>query len=219
MNVVQRARLPEGLKGYHRDEVDAYLNRIVAEWPTSPVVPSTNPSADHAFLTGDVNKEDGEAASVHGRGLRRENTKRWGHIALDVTCAVVFLSGCFVIFLGVATWHSVTYRPHAIAQVHRQFNCVNDASGDTGPACDEWVVFRVGDRQIHTEVRSIDPGRDLYGPPGHQRIAIFYDPHEPSHIEAVNGVAFQGTVIALCGLAAVLGATIVYVRKTRRRKS
>jgi hypothetical protein len=50
-------------------------------------------------------------------------------------------------------------------------------------------------------VRSIDPGRDLFGQPGHRYVTIFYDPADPNHVEGVDGLACQGIVIIVAGIA------------------
>jgi len=131
--------------------------------------------------------------------------------------AIVFvLAGAVAIIAGAATWHSVASRPHVVAQVTSQFHCVTDP--DTGQACDERIAFKDGVREIHTIVRSIDPGRDLSGQTGHRYIFVFYDPADPSRVEGVDGVAFQGIVMILAGLATIVGVAVVGLRITRATK-
>jgi Protein of unknown function (DUF2510) len=147
--------------------------------------------------------------------FNRPVAKGWTPLKMVLATAFV-LGGVFAILAGAATWHSVSSRPHVVAQVTSQFHCVSDP--DTGPACDERIAFFEGGREIHTVVRSIDPGRDLMGEPGHQYLTVFYDPTHPSHVEGVDGVAFQGIVMILGGLASIVGVAIVGRQITRAGK-
>ena len=137
-----------------------------------------------------------------------------GWTRLKVALSAIFLLvGVFAVIAGAETWHSLSSRPHVVASVTKQLHCVTDA--DTGTACDERVTFQAGDREIRTVVRSIDPSRDLFGPPGHQSITIFYDPTPPSHVEGVNGVALDGVVIMLGGVATIVGVNVIGLLITR----
>lgn len=215
---LNHAPFPESLKGYHRDEVDDYIRTLGASFAIDGASMWSHehnlsvPRSD-ARLGAKSNRIPVSRATDRASG--RKARKGW--TPLKMVLAVIFaLGGAFAVIAGAATWHSVASRPHVVARVTSQFNCVT--SNDTGPACDERIIFTVGSHQIHTVVRSIDPSRDLSGGPGHQYLTVFYDPTEPSHVEGVNGVAFQGFVMILGGLATIIGVVIVGLLITRDEK-
>jgi hypothetical protein len=142
----------------------------------------------------------------------RAATKGWTPLKV-VLSAILLFGGALAVIAGAATWHSVESRPHVVARVVRPFHCVSNP--DTGTACDERIAFEVGNRQIHTVVRGIEPSRDLYGPPGHQSITIFYDPAAPSHVEGVDGVALDGIAMILGGIATIIGVDVIGALITR----
>ena len=213
---LMHAPFPESFKGYHRDDVDDFFRHLAASPSMLSDVTSTIPplqdasiSSSHSRTTSNQNVWTSKSTKLP---RRRSAAKGW--TPLKWVLSVIFLfGGALAVIAGAATWHSVASRPRVAATVTSQFHCVTDP--DTGPACDERVVFEVGDRLIHTVVRGIDPSRDLYGPPGHQSITIFYDPTAPSHVEGADGVALNGIAMILGGVATIIGVVVIGALITR----
>jgi DivIVA domain-containing protein len=206
--VLAHAPFPARVKGYHRDEVDDFVRQLAPR-------PALNDSKGH-----------GRDVAIAARGVGPSSDPVWtaeptkkvvaypGWTPLKVALTTIFgLAAVFAVFAGAATWHSVESRPHVVAQVTSQFHCVTNS--DTGVACDERTVFNDGARRIRTVVRSIDPGRDLSGVPGHQQITVFYDPNDPFHVEASDGVALNGIELILGGFAVFVVAVVACVQITR----
>jgi hypothetical protein len=214
---LRHAPFPESLKGYHRDDVDDFFRHLAASpsmfsdaTSTIPSVQDASISSSHSRTTS--NQDAGWTSKSTKRPRRRSVAKGWTPLKW-VLSAIFLFGGAFAVIAGAATWHSVASRPRVAATVTSQFHCVTDP--DTGPACDERIVFEVGNRQIHTVVRGIDPSRDLYGPPGHQSITIFYDPTAPTHVEGVDGVALSGIAMILGGIATIIGVVVIGALITR----
>ena len=215
-DALMHAKFPETWKGYHRDGVDDFIRHLAASPSTFQNGSSTTPfGGAQISFSGSQSRPNPNAVWI-GKSTKdpsgRHLAKGWTRLKVTLS-AIFLLVGVLAAIAGAATWHSVSSRPHVVASVTRQFHCVTDA--DTGTACDERVVFQVGGREIHTVVRSADPRRDLYGPPGHQSITIFYDPTAPSHVEGVNGVALDGVAVMLGGVAAIIGVIVIGLLITR----
>jgi DivIVA domain-containing protein len=211
------APFPESLKGYHRDDVDDFIRHLAASPSMFSDATSTNPFAHDASISSSHSQTTSNHTAVWTSKSsklphRRSAAKGWTPLKW-VLSAIFLVGGAFAVIAGVATWHSEASRPHVVAVVTSQFHCVTD--NDTGPACDERIVFEVGTRQIHTVVRGIEPSRDLYGPPGHQSITVFYDPTAPTHVEAVDGVARSGMAMILGGIATIIGVVVIGALITR----
>jgi DivIVA domain-containing protein len=206
---------PEALKGYHRDDVDDFIRHLAASPSAIPVATSTIPfdpsSSISSPATLPASNQNAVWTSTSTKPPRAA-TKGWTPLKV-VLSAILLLGGALAVIAGAATWHSVESRPHVVARVVSPFHCVTNP--DTGTACDERIAFEVGNRQVHTVVRGIEPSRDLYGPPGHQSITIFYDPAAPSHVEGVDGVALDGVAMILGGIATIIGVAVIGALITR----
>ena len=132
---------------------------------------------------------------------------------------MVLVVGLVQLIVGAGTWHTVASRPHVTAQIQGQYNCVY--GGILGTNCDEFVDFKLGIHEVIAVVRSVEPSRDLWGPPGYQHLAVFYDPAAPTHVGGVHDAARRCFFMMLAGLAIISGvALFAYLtERTRKRRA